>query len=344
LIRPIDLHQLRWMIDIHICVWIEDFCRRVVFAVRLSQSGCCTVNGLLHRIGAAIARHLGRPAKGYEAFPWADAETLRTTLRPGDVLLVEGSSRISGAIKYLTRSPWSHAALYVGPIAGRATADGEPHVLIEVDMVEGAIAVPLSKYARFHTRICRPVGLTAADRDNVCAYAIARIGLKYDLRNITDLIRYLVPLPVPRRWRRHMIALGSGDPTRSICSVLIAQAFQSVRYPILPKITRSGSKAARREILAIRQSSLYAPRDFDISPYFAVIKPVIETGFNYRRIAWADRPAALIEVPEAAGLPLPGVDPRPVDGPRNQTHNGKIGAHAARQAGAALVARVSPDP
>ena len=85
-------------------------------------------------------------------------------------------------------------------------------------------------------------------------------------------MRYLVPLPVPQRWRRRMIALGSGDPTRIICSALIAQAFEAVRYPIPPKVTQLESDVARREIMEIRHSSLYAPRDFDISPYFTIVK------------------------------------------------------------------------
>jgi hypothetical protein len=48
------------------------------------------------------------------------------------------------------------------------------------------------------------------------------------------------------------------------------------------------SKAARREILEIRHSSLYAPRDFDISPYFEVVKPTIVRGFDYTKMHWAD--------------------------------------------------------
>ena len=87
-----------------------------------------------------------------------------------------------------------------------------------------------------------------------------------------------------------MMALGSGHPTRIICSALIAQAFEHVRYPILPKVTRIESEAARREILEIRHSSLYAPRDFDISPYFQLVKPTVERGFDYRRMTWADLP------------------------------------------------------
>ena len=130
----------------------------------------------------------------------------------------------------------------------------------------------------------------------MCRYAINRIGFGYDTKNIVDLMRYLIPLPVPQRWRRRMIAFGSGDPTKIICSALIAQAFDAVRYPILPKITRAASRKARREILHIRDSSLYMPRDFDISPYFEIVKPTIVHGFDYTALHWADKQKPLAEV------------------------------------------------
>ena len=243
-------------------------------------------------VGRVLAHYLDKPAEGYTPFTPSDADALRQCLKPGDVLLVEGNNHISGVIKYLTQSTWSHAALYVGPIGDRVTADGEPLVLVEANIGQGVVAAPLSKYASYHTRICRPIGLSADDCARVCAYAAERIGFDYDLKNIIDLLRYLFPLPVPQRFRRRMIALGSGHPTRIICSALIAQAFQNVRYPILPKITRSDCDAARAEILEIRHSSLYAPRDFDISPYFAVVKPTLACGFDYRSVAWADQMAA----------------------------------------------------
>jgi hypothetical protein len=63
-----------------------------------------------------------------------------------------------------------------------------------------------------------------------------------------------------------------------------------VRYPILPKITHVESQTARREIAETRHSSLYAPRDFDISPYFMVVKPTLARGFNYKDMHWADLP------------------------------------------------------
>jgi hypothetical protein len=247
---------------------------------------------MLEGAGRLIARFLQRPVRGYEPFTPSDPDALRQSLEPGDVLLVEGNNHISGVIKYLTQSTWSHSALYVGPIGGRTTADGEPHVLIEANVGEGVVTAPLSKYFRFHTRICRPVGLTAEDCATVCSYAVARVGFAYDLKNITDLMRYLLPLPIPQRWRRRMIALGSGDPSRLICSALIADAFTAVRYPILPKITQARSMQALEQILEIRHSSLYCPRDFDISPYFNVVKPTIRQGFNYKALQWADRAAA----------------------------------------------------
>jgi len=247
---------------------------------------------------------------GYEPFSPADPEYLRSVIEPGDVLLVEGNNRISGIIKYLTQSTWSHAALYVGPIDGAFEEDGESHVLIEANVGEGVSSAPLSKYFTYHTRLCRPVGLSYEDRNTVCRYAINRIGFGYDTKNILDLMRYLFPLPVPQRWRRRMIALGSGDPTKMICSALIAQAFDAVRYPILPKITRAGSRQARREILHIRDSSLYMPRDFDISPYFEIVKPTIVRGFDYTTLHWADKQKPLQEVagefgpfPETVGSP-----------------------------------------
>ncbi len=251
-------------------------------------AGETLVSRMLDGIGRLIARYLQKPVHGYEPFTPSDPDALRQSLEPGDVLLVEGNNHVAGVIKYLTQSTWSHSALYVGPIEGRVTADGEPHVLIEANLGEGVVSAPLSKYYRFHTRICRPVGLTAADCAMVCDYAVARVGFAYDLKNIIDLMRYLFPLPVPQRWRRRMIALGSGDPSRLICSALIADAFLTVRYPILPKITLAGSVQALEQILEIRHSSLYCPRDFDISPYFNVVKPTIRQGFNYKSLQWAD--------------------------------------------------------
>ena len=124
---------------------------------------------MFHSIGRVILRYLEKPARGYEPFTPGDPVALRQSLEPGDVLLVEGNSRISDVIKYLTQSTWSHSTLYVGPIQGANTPDDEPHVLIEAEVGEGIVSSPLSKYYSYHTRICRPVGLSQEDRASVCS-------------------------------------------------------------------------------------------------------------------------------------------------------------------------------
>lgn len=254
-------------------------------------------DAVLDRIGRLIAERLETPCSGYKPFTPSDLETLRRTLEPADALLIEGNQKVATAIKYLTQSTWSHAALYIGDALRTATAAGEPRALLEADLGHGVVAVPLSKYATFNTRICRAVGLNPEERNQVVAFATARLGNKYDMRNIIDLARYLLPTPpVPVRWRRRMIALGPGEPTRAICSTLIAQAFQSVRYPILPRIVRTpqheraASSYSRAEILHIRHHSLFAPRDFDLSPYFQIIKPTIAHGFDHHKLNWAKSP------------------------------------------------------
>jgi len=248
---------------------------------------------ILTGLGRALANYLSQPNPRFHPITTVAPEALAAAIRPGDVLLVEGDTRISSAIKYLTQSTWSHSAFYVGDCVGTG-ASGEPLTLIEADIREGVRAIPLSRYLNYHTRICRAVGLTPEDLQSVIDYVVSRIGQQYDLRNVLDLARYLISTPpVPMRWRRRMLALGSGEPTRAICSTLIAQAFQSVRYPILPTIQRQPSDDSDcnncyDEILHIHHHSLFAPRDFDISPYFAVIKPALSNKFDYRSLRWAD--------------------------------------------------------
>jgi Permuted papain-like amidase enzyme, YaeF/YiiX, C92 family len=248
---------------------------------------------LLDRIGAFLAGRLQEESSGYQPFTPSDPRTLRRVLEPGDILLIEGNQHLSSAIKYLTQSTWSHAALYVGDALPPSSDGGPRPQLIEVVLGDGCIASPLEKYTTYNTRICRPVSLVPEDREKLVNFMLSRLGTRYDTKNIFDLLRYFLPTPpVPVRWRRRMIALGSGEPTRAICSTLIAEAFESIAYPILPEITRvSGQMSAqsdfsRREILHIRHHSLFTPRDFDLSPYFQVVKPTIEHGFDYTKLEW----------------------------------------------------------
>ena len=248
----------------------------------------------LEWVGKKLAGKLVKKSSGYQPYTPSDYQTLCQTLQPGDVLLIEGNQHVSVVIKYLTQSTWSHSAIFVGDALPEPEKGGERHRLIEVNLGEGCVSAPLSRYESYNTRICRPVGLTNEDRQKVVDFMVDKIGMQYDVKNIFDLLRYFFPTPpVPVRWRRRMLALGSSSPTRAICSSLIAQAYQSVKYPILPEITRAPGRTkavsnySRREILHIRHHSLFAPRDFDLSPYFEVVKPTIQKGFDYKDVKWS---------------------------------------------------------
>tara|TARA_R110001592_G_scaffold363248_4_gene682161 strand:+ start:10491 stop:11243 length:753 start_codon:yes stop_codon:yes gene_type:complete len=250
------------------------------------------MNIVLEKMGSILARFLSKPRRSYDLFSLIDPEQLLRSLEPGDLLLIEGKSRISTAIQYLTQSTWSHVCFYTGP--GKDCA-GE---LIEADLVEGVIRVPLSKYTGYNLRICRPIKLSEDDRRATIEFVLAREGYRYDLRNVIDLMRYLLPTPpVPANYRRHLIAFGSGDPTRAICSTLVAQAFHSIKYPILPRevhvcLGRSPTHCDD-VMLESRHFSHFTPRDFDLSPYFEVVKPTINSNFDYKKIVWLEEESTL---------------------------------------------------
>lgn len=267
--------------------------------------------------GSRLARYLSAEVHQHGSAPPTRSTRLLATLQPGDVLLVEGHSRFSTAIKYLTQSTWSHAALYVGADALVTSGTPQGHCFVEADVSDGVRTVDADVFEAHHTRICRPIGLMPSEIDRVVGYAVARLGYRYDLRNVWDLARYLLPTPpVPQRFRRRMLSLGSGDPTRAICSTLIAQAFQSIQYPILPVVSTASRDspdcpACVDEILQLRHHSLFAPRDFDVSPYFAVVKPTLAQGFDFHKLQWAsgtDKTAIAEVVDRDASHP----HPRPV--------------------------------
>jgi hypothetical protein len=141
--------------------------------------------------------------------------------------------------------------------------------------------------------------------------AIRSVGDTYDLRNVIDLARYFLPVSlVPARFRRQALQFGSGEPTRVICSSFIASAFHRVKFPIVPhyeqlppgtvpeparrKLWPIGSKATTGALqygaLRLVSPTLVTPRDFDLSPYFEIIKfNIIEDmRFDYHKILWAD--------------------------------------------------------
>ncbi|MGB8437704.1 MAG: hypothetical protein WCE38_25955 [Burkholderiales bacterium] len=83
--------------------------------------------------GRRLAGFLARQVPQSTQVATATHEQLAAALRPGDVLLVEGNTRISVAIKCLTQSTWSHATLYVGAALPKRAARALACVLVEAE-------------------------------------------------------------------------------------------------------------------------------------------------------------------------------------------------------------------
>jgi hypothetical protein len=265
-------------------------------------------------------RLLTKPLKRYHRAAHNDLDSLRRYIKKGDILLVEGDQRVSECIKYLTQSSWSHSAIYVGDELWRRNPDARAelleefgddaqHLIVEALVENGVVASGLSKYIEFNIRICRPWNLRREDLQTVMSEVISQIGYRYDIKNLIDLARYFLPVTlVPTRLRRTALAFGSGIPTQVICSSMIARAFGRVRYPILPEVTATGELAPRRlrdwwsrqrprrtiATFRRRPPTLISPRDFDISPYFDIIKFNLleDLRFDYRKIRWVEEEAS----------------------------------------------------
>lgn len=232
--------------------------------------------------------------------PPCDFDRLGYELRTADVILIEGRSRVADVIRLTTQCPWTHSALYIGRlydirdaamrdrVAEHFNGDPEEQLVIEALLGKGTVVTSLATYRDDHLRICRPEGLAHDDAQRVVNYAVQHLGWGYDLRQILDLARFFFPWTfLPRRWRSSLFQHNAGDATRTVCSTLLAEAFGKVDFPILPFIDRDDDGSVR---FFKRNPRLFAPRDFDYSPYFNIIKyPFL--GVNdlclYRRLPWS---------------------------------------------------------
>src|SRR3990167_9414344 len=231
--------------------------------------------------------------------PICDFGRIRYELKPCDVLLIEGRSRISEIIKLSTKSSWSHAALYIGrlkdiedealrnKVLAHYAGDLNEQLVIEGILGKGIIVSPISNYRLDHIRICRPSGLTVEDGKKVIAYAINELGSPYDIRHIFDLLRLLFPITfIPRHLFSSIFKPRANDSKKQICSSLLVDAFASVKYPLIPKIRTKPDGTIE---FIPRNPRLFTPRDFDYSPYFNIIKyPLfgLQDSAAYKHIPW----------------------------------------------------------
>lgn len=235
------------------------------------------------------------PKRGY----LSDYSRIAQEVIPGDVLLIEGRSRSSRMIRHITQSPWTHATLYIGrledisnynfreQVARHGKFPPDTQLLIESEIGMGTVVSALEKYKYDHVRILRPRGITKRATQEVINFAISRIGRSYDLRHLMDLARFIFPWGLfPRRWRSSLFQHNAMQPTKDICSSMIASAFQHVGYPILPVIRENNEKKIE---LIERNPNLFVPSDFDYSPFFDIIKyPILplDAQGEYKNLNW----------------------------------------------------------
>jgi hypothetical protein len=281
-----------------------------------------------------IVQYLTEPLPDYERRVRNDLGALIADLRKADVILVEGDQRVSAIIRYLSQSCWSHSALYIGDElirrGGERAAwardtfgDEAEHLVVEA-LPSGVVVSPVAKYVDYNVRVCRPHRIRPEHVQTLMDDAVAAIGWRYDLRNVFDLARYLIPVSfVPPQFRNAALHFGSGQPTEVICSSLLARLFAKIRFPILPTVTfpehampateesrgrlvrrifGQPSDAAYTGIFHMRHPTLITPRDFDLSPFFDIVKqnPLERGGFDYSRIHWDDDERGLDTGPGAS--------------------------------------------
>ena len=274
-------------------------------------------------------------------------------------------------------SSWSHSALFIGDAllrrdpATRAEIQRRfgresRYLIVEALVDKGVVVSPLRQVRRLqHPHL--PADRAAAGRSaRSCSdYVIARIGSHVRPPQLLrpDALPAAVPPDSRRDLREDALHFGSGIATETICSTLLAEAFAAVRFPILPvpvrRKRRARGRALRQQLLGrptrraysgllrARHPTLCVPRDFDLSPYFDIVK------FNARELADVRLPQAAVgggagaprdAAPGAAGGAEPGTArrvycSRPVRPPERMPLTTR---RAARAPGAAARPRRRP--
>lgn len=229
-----------------------------------------------------------------------DFSRLKDNIRSADVLLVEGRTQVSQIIQIVSQSRWSHSAICVGRLdqfqqhlpdsIDIDELDPNAIYLVEAELGKGTVLTPIERYDVFRLRVCRPAGLSREDQNRVVCYVIKRLGTEYDVRQLADLARFMFPYGIlPRRWRSSLFEHNAGPETKLVCTTLIADAFQAVKFPVLPIVTEDTEGESR---LFKRNAKLFAPSDFDISPYFQILKfPMYSIAQDearyYHHLPWA---------------------------------------------------------
>ncbi|EKF75193.1 hypothetical protein A11A3_04415 [Alcanivorax hongdengensis A-11-3] len=213
--------------------------------------------------------------------PNADLDSLRPVLRPCDVLLVSGHSRVDRTFKAISDSRFARAVLYIGrlhdvadPTLRALLADYTPcepdtQLVIDTRLERGLTVQPLTTLEGRQLRVCRPQGLSEQETQDVLRFAISRIG-GASVRSWPALFmltlmpwRWLTP-----RWRSRLFRRWAGDVLKALSGTLAGDAFSFVQFPVLPLVKENGTPPRLLRL----QPRAFIAADFDHSPYFEIIK------------------------------------------------------------------------
>jgi hypothetical protein len=251
---------------LHLLAMLGDRCVRFhVEGIARELPAMVPSSGLLARLRSravgALTLYLAQPIKPFIANGDSDPQSLATVLHRGDVLLTQGKSRFAALIKCLTRTPWSHVSMYVGPLA-----DGpDPLCVVEADIAAGVRSIRLSELDALQVRVLRPIGLTDTDRARLADWVVGQIGSEYDLAHAWSLLRNVLRLLLPDRFRSAPGTIAC-TAKRFVCCSLVAHAFAWVGYSVLPDQARLP--------MATADATHLIPSDFERASLFEVVESV----------------------------------------------------------------------
>ncbi len=197
-------------------------------------------------------------------------EDLQALLQAGDVILVAGKTRFASLVCRLTQSTWSHVAIYVGP-----GHHADPSLcIVEADVEAGVRFITLTELADHDIQVVRASRLPEASRQELIDYLLARVGLPYDLNHVIELARLVLFAPSPLgRWLSPK-TMRRADPTRAVCSTLVAHALftAGVSVGTAPTVAARLQHAAKAQEADMRAALDYlVPGDFERLPEFVSV-------------------------------------------------------------------------
>jgi len=264
------VHFSAGRILLHLIAMLGDRCVRFHFEGIARElpwiaSGLAMLTRAPSRLLAALTLYLAQPIKHSITDPSADPQSLAGVLKRGDVLLTHGNSRFAALIKCVTRSPWSHVSMYVGPLD-----DGpDPLCVVEADIAVGVRSIRLSELNALQVRVLRPIGLTDTDRARLAHWVVGQIGSEYDLAHAWRLLRNVLRLLLPVRFRSAHGTIAR-NAQRFICCSLLAHAFAGIGYPIWPDQMRAGPTVTT-------DPGSLIPSDFEHATIFRVVRPSVRS-------------------------------------------------------------------